>query len=430
MCEAVRDARSETKRIERRVPVAKTEDETDSQDTKPSHPEGGQEPGEGRLEAAIRTARDRDDVDEPGADTPEPAAAGPAEPVQDEAPVETTPEPEAPAARPAAAPAPAKARPGLIGAVSPVLGGILAAGIGFVTAQYIQPEGWSFPGTSAGLGEAGMAALTANADRLDRIETALNGLSTDGGSEALAGQIDALQTEIGKIAEQVAGIDARVTELANSPAAAASGEAAAALKAYEDQIAQMREQNAELSASVQQVAEKAQADIGAAMDRAAQVEARGALMRIDAALADGSPFAPALGQFGSIEVPEALTAVADTGVATLPELQSEFPAAARAALETSLKEQAAGGVGDRFKAFVRSQLGVRSLTPKEGDDADAILSRAEAALRKDDLGTVLSELDGLDAEAKAEMSDWIDAARARANAVEAAQSLEQTLNSN
>nr|WP_237398888.1 mitofilin family membrane protein [Rhodovulum sulfidophilum] len=137
-----------------------------------------------------------------------------------------------------------------------------------------------------------------------------------------------------------------------------------------------------------------------------------------------------MGQFGAIEVPEALTAVAGKGVETLPELQDSFPAAARDALETALKEQAAGGVGDKFAAFLRSQLGVRSLTPKEGDDADAVLSRAEAALREGDLRAALSELDGLDDGARAEMAGWIDAARARADAVEAAQSLEQTLNSN
>lgn len=429
MCETVRDARSQTKRIERRVPVAKTEDETDSEDTRTSQPEGGGETGEGRLETAIRPARDRDETDE-DVNTEPPRDETPSE---DDTPAEEVSEtgPSEPAVSPAPAAAPVPPKRGLVGAVAPVLGGVLAAGIGFATAQYIQPEGWSFPGTSAGIGDKGMAVLTETGARLDRIEAALaERPSGTGADDAIAPQISALQEQIGKIADQLAGIDARVTELAEAPAAAASGEAAAALKAYEDQIAQMREQNAELSASVQEVAQKAQADIGQAMDRAAQVEARAALMRIDAALADGAPFDSAMGQFGAIEVPEALTAVAGKGVETLPELQDSFPAAARAALETALKEQAAGGVGDKFAAFLRSQLGVRSLTPKEGDDADAVLSRAEAALREGDIRAALSELDGLDDGARAEMAGWIDAARARADAVEAAQSLEQTLNSN
>jgi len=85
-------------------------------------------------------------------------------------------------------------------------------------------------------------------------------------------------------------------------------------------------------------------------------------------------------------------------------------------------------VGNRVNAFVRSQLGLRSLAPREGDDADAVLSRAEAALREGDLEATLAELDGLPDPAKAEMAAWVEAATARVDALEAARAFEQSLN--
>ena len=58
----------------------------------------------------------------------------------------------------------------------------------------------------------------------------------------------------------------------------------------------------------------------------------------------------------------------------------KVPAAAAA---TSAGAEA--GLGVRMASFLVSQTGARSLEPREGDDADAILSRAEAALRQGDV---------------------------------------------
>lgn len=50
---------------------------------------------------------------------------------------------------------------------------------------------------------------------------------------------------------------------------------------------------------------------------------------------------------------------------------------------------------------------------------DAILSRMEAALKADDLTTVMSEADSLPSEAKAAMSDWLALAKRRFAATDA-----------
>ena len=82
----------------------------------------------------------------------------------------------------------------------------------------------------------------------------------------------------------------------------------------------------------------------------------------------------------------------------------------------------------RLAAFVRRQTNARSLSPQEGDDADAVLSRAEAALRDGDLGAALAELEALPDAAKPALSDWISAAEERRDAVSAVESLTNTVN--
>ena len=111
------------------------------------------------------------------------------------------------------------------------------------------------------------------------------------------------------------------------------------------------------------------------------------------------------------------------GVPTLEALRTAFPDAARDALAASLKETAAGDTWERLLAFLRTQSGARSLTPREGTDPDAILSRAEAALAAGDLAGSISEIGGLPAEGQARMTEWVALASRRISATEAAAAL-------
>ena len=63
-----------------------------------------------------------------------------------------------------------------------------------------------------------------------------------------------------------------------------------------------------------------------------------------------------------------------------------------------------------------------------GDNPDAVLSRAEAALRDGKLTEALAEIETLPPEALDTFTSWIDDASKRRDAVSAAQGLSDSLN--
>jgi len=125
-----------------------------------------------------------------------------------------------------------------------------------------------------------------------------------------------------------------------------------------------------------------------------------------------------------IALPPVLAEAAEGGVATRANLTEAFPDAARAALAVARKAEADGGLA----GFVKSQLGARSLEPRDGDDPDAVLSRAEAAVREGRLADAIAEIDTLPEAARAEMSDWLARATTRREALAAAETLAADLN--
>ena len=118
------------------------------------------------------------------------------------------------------------------------------------------------------------------------------------------------------------------------------------------------------------------------------------------------------------------------GVPTLASLQEKFPEAARVALAAARSEGVAGEESTGLGAFLRTQFDVRSTSPREGTDADAVLSRAEAAVRTGRLSDALAEISALPEVSRAAMSDWLAQAEARASAVAAADILSSTLTDN
>ena len=135
--------------------------------------------------------------------------------------------------------------------------------------------------------------------------------------------------------------------------------------------------------------------------------------QIRLALQSGAPFAEPLAVLG--DPPAALAENAETGVPSQSDLIAEFPDLSRAALRTARTTEAAG-VGSLF----RNAFNPRSLEPQQGSDPDAVLSRAEAAVREGDLETALTEIEALPAEVQAVLQDWTTRARARAAALAAA----------
>ena len=129
-----------------------------------------------------------------------------------------------------------------------------------------------------------------------------------------------------------------------------------------------------------------------------------------------------------MNVPEALSANAESGIATQGSLIETFPSVARAALSAARSDATENAEGtNRVATFFANQLGARSVAPREGDDPDAVLSRAEAAVRDGNLDTALSELSALPEAAQAAVADWQASASTRLEAKTAADALVQQL---
>ena len=352
----------------------------------------------------------------------------PADPEPVEEPVAETPPPPP-------TPEPVAEKSGGSGFTAVLLGGVVAAGLGFVAAQFAGPLLNSAPETpdyqaqmdalSKQIAELADRPAPEPADPAAALETALG--------DSLSGITDGL----GAVADQLTQLDGRIVTLENRPLVQGPAELAATIDTYERELqetrAQLAEQqalNAELLAKLDATAETATKQLDAAAARAEAIAQSSALLAIQAALDTGEPFATALSGLTGADVPEALSTVADTGVASLSQLQTTYDDAARAALSASLRDLADGDASARISSFLKAQLGLRSLTPREGDDPDAVLSRAQAALDGGDVAAALSELDALPASGQAEMADWRATAQARVDAIAAAGDLAQTLTTN
>ncbi len=332
-------------------------------------------------------------------DGPEVKTALPEEAVsQADADAATPPEPDDP---PAAPPAPLPAPPARSGAIPLFLGGVAAAALGFVVARYAVPEGWPTPDPSptadlSATVEDQAARIAALEERLTEVTASLaeaseqpqpdlSGVRDELRAELLAAipdapdlsAVEALQTRITELTAEVAG-------LADNPAGQAPALTDEELAAFRSELdAAVTDARSQIEAA-QAEAARIEAEAAAAAARSA---AEAALSRIGAALESGAAYGEALTTVSETgaEIPAVLAAGADGGVPTLPALQDAFPDAARSALEASILATDADSTVDRALAFLRAQTGARSLTPREGDDPDAILSRAEAALRSGDL---------------------------------------------
>jgi len=109
----------------------------------------------------------------------------------------------------------------------------------------------------------------------------------------------------------------------------------------------------------------------------------------------------------SVSAPTALLDIAATGTTNWTELRRQFPDAAHAALRADTQASAQTGVFGKLGAFLKNQIGTRSLQRQEGNTTDAILSRIEDELVRGNLETTRTEADALPESAKAAISGWL-----------------------
>lgn len=173
---------------------------------------------------------------------------------------------------------------------------------------------------------------------------------------------------------------------------------------------------AAIAAEIGQVQDSAAAmvaQVETAAQTAVTISAQSALR---SALDTGAPFVSAA---DSLTLPPALADHAQTGIPSLSALKDSFPDAARAGLEAALRDNMGQTWAERAQNFLRNQTGARSLTPREGGDPDAVLSRIEAGLRAGNLDAALTEVAALPPAAKTAMAGWIATAQLRADALAA-----------
>lgn len=360
---------------------------------------------------------------DPKADDLETGQAGP-----DPAPAEV--KAEAPVAPPPPS-RPASARGGSA-FVGMVLGGVIAAGAGFGLAR-LMPDLLPMAGeadlskTVAAQG-AEIAALkgelAARPDLEDVVArlAALEAAPTPASAAEIEAKVSALDAAVAElkarpVAEEVVdpALAAAVAALQEQVSALGAGgsvpaDVLAAVDAAEARLKQTEERAAELAKEAEAAA--------AAARRAA------ALDRVTAALDSGAPFAAAMAELGP-DLPPVLVQNAATGLPTVADLAEAFPDVARQSLEAALRANMGESWTDRVSNFLRSQTGLRSLGPREGNDPDAVLSRAEAALRAGDVQAAITELAAIPEAGKPALDAWLVMAQTRSDAEAAIAALAQ-----
>lgn len=289
-----------------------------------------------------------------------------------------------------------------------LMGGALAAVIGFGGAIYFKAAEWPIFNDGADVD----AMFVEQAKTIAALQAALDVAQTNSvtADEALGARIDALPTQsAAPLPDDVqAMLDAQRAEM----------------EALEANLEKMR------SLTQDQIA-TAQAQQESAAEAEARVKARGALNALRSALETGAPYASVIPDIAAAtDVPEVLSANAATGIPTAAAVEGQFADGARAALSASLKATAGDSTTERLTFFLKDQLGARSLTPRDGDDPDAVLSRAEAATKAGNLDTALTTIDALPEAGRAKLDDWAGVAATRRDALAAFEGLTDALNAN
>ena len=283
------------------------------------------------------------------------------------------------------------------------------------------------------------AALGAIQTRLAALEQATSGAASgqsSAGLEArlseLSSEVEALRSGAGSGASEpaLAGIAARIDEIAGR-LGSLEGQPPIDLSGLEGQVAELREQVAQLAGRLQAVpsAERVAALETSLSDTneqlsttAAQVEAAaslGAAVAADALAAAfdaGRPFVTELQALRGLGLDEAalagLAPNAESGVATLGELRASFE---NAVAQIDMRSPVPEGTGtlERLVQSARGLVEVRPANPTAGSDPGAVVARIRGAVAAGDLRTALAEWNALPEEVKARTADWARGAEAR-----------------
>lgn len=332
------------------------------------------------------------------------------EPVLEPAPETVAPlvaEPHAFVAEPAApipAPEPRR-RSGILG---PMLGGAIAAASGFGLAHFdvfdLRPD----PATDQ---SAEIAALKGQLAKLSDAAGSVtaHGQKLEARLAALESRPEADLSGLKALEDRMAAIEAMPVDDAASNAALAARLAKIETALQSQPAADTTALKAELDAASARLGEaeaEATTRTGEAEATAAKATRDLSLRALTDAVTSGQPFADKLQALADPALDAALGPMAETGAPTLAALQAGFPDAARETLRLAREISPNDGWSDRLLDFLASQTEARSLTPREGTEPDAVLSRAEFALGQGRVTDALAELAAIDPALVAPLDVW------------------------
>lgn len=265
-----------------------------------------------------------------------------------------------------------------------VLGGVLAAGAGFVFVRF-------FPDL-----------LAAPVEEIEELKLQIAAISASDAS--LADRLSSVESDLVKLDDRLEAVESRPASVGDP--------------APTEPLKTLQNDGAAIGTSLAQ-SEVITPDVEAAEARLKQVEERAvasirrtvALARIASALDTGAPFSLVVDDLP--DLPPALADYAATGLPSIVQLREAFLPVAREALEAALRANMGESWTERVSFFLRSQTGLRLITPRDGNDPDAILSRSEAALVQGNVAAVLTELEALPEAAKLPLKNWIAQAKLR-----------------
>ena len=320
------------------------------------------------------------------------------------------------------------------GVLQLVVAGFVCAGFGFGAAILSQPSNpiWPIHPDMAQFRDETTGQIIGIDTRLNALEGRVTDVDERAVGDVFQSDLDELTNGYDQrfleIASQLENFDKRLAALEESAIESAIPNELVAQ--YQGEVKRLKETLEAQRESLQKfMAETAEAT-NEVTQRAKDTVARGILAQIRAAIDAGGPFDTAIKEFDEQvghALPNQLRSLAQEGVQTYQELRDSFAEAARSALNAARDElnESEGfmGIGN----YLRQQFQARSVTPKMGDDADAVLSRVEQELRENDLTGALNELDALPDAARDQMQPWIDQARKRQDALEQLDILSQEI---
>lgn len=314
------------------------------------------------------------------------------------------------------------------------VGGFICAGLGFGAAIFTQQSNpiWSVHPDVAQFRDETTGQMSDIDERLKELGEILAVVDQRAIGDVFKSDIDDLMSRydqrFAKITSNLESYEKRLSALEKSTIESAIPDELVAQ--YQDEVKRLKETLETQRESLQQFMSETAETANEVTQRAKDTVARGILAQIRAAIDAGSPFDSAIKEFDEQvgdAIPNQLRSLAQDGVQTYQELRDGFAEVARLALSAARDElnesEGFSGIGD----YLRKQFQARSVIPKTGDDADAVLSRAEQALRENDLTGALDELDALPDTARDQMQLWIDAARERQGALEQLDTLSQEI---